>query len=70
MFAKVIDVDDKQIYLEIDRQLRFRARYILRSSNIGIQKMSRVDFDFLPGSGNSCIVIRSIKSPSSQFAGA
>ncbi len=68
MYAKVIDVDDTQIYLEIDRQLRFRARYILRSSNIGIEKMSRVDFDFLPDSGHSCIVIRSIKSPASRFA--
>ena len=69
MLAKVIDVDDQQIYLEIDRQLRFKSKYVLSSSSSDITRMSRVDFEFVPNSGHSCIVIRSINKPSAELAG-
>lgn len=62
MFARVLDVNDQLIYLEIDHQLRFRSRYVLDRGGCTVSRQSKVEFDFLHNNGNPLVVIHTSKS--------
>lgn len=49
MRARVIEVDEKQIYLEVDRQVRFKTPYI--TSRIGLDPTDSDDVEFRFGKG-------------------
>jgi hypothetical protein len=68
MYAKVLDVNDHLIYLEIDRQLRFKSRYVLDTSDNVIKREARVEFDFSMDNGYPFVVIHTGKV--SPFRGA
>ena len=60
MLAKVIDVNEQTVYLEIDDQIRFKSKYIMHKPEERISKSDNVNFSFTNIGGNSCIVIRNI----------
>ena len=64
MLAKVIDVTEQEIYLEIDKQLRFKSQYIVRCQDDEITRDDKVNFFFSdpPTQGFSRIIIRDIIS--------
>ena len=55
MLARVLEISDQNIYLEIDNQLRFRSKYILPDLDARPNELSQVDFD-------SAIVIPNLES--------
>lgn len=57
MFAKVLDVNDQLIYLEIDHQLRFKSRYVLDRRGCAVCRQSKVEFDFSHNNGTPLVVI-------------
>ena len=57
MYAKVLDVNDQLIYLEIDHQLRFKSRYVLDRGGCTVSRQSNVEFDFTLNNGNPLVVI-------------
>ena len=57
MYAKVLDVNDQLIYLEIDHQLRFKSRYVLDRGGCTVSRQSKVEFEFSHNNGNPLVVI-------------
>ncbi|UCC43843.1 MAG: hypothetical protein JSU65_12080 [Candidatus Zixiibacteriota bacterium] len=57
MTARVIDISDRMIYLEIEDQLRFRSWYRLDSDQQQLEPNDRIDFEFLAGSPFPSILI-------------
>lgn len=64
MKAKVIEITDSQIYLQIGDQLRFKARYEKHGEPESPHKTDTVDFDFHQASFPA-IVINSVLPPAS-----
>lgn len=60
MLARVIDVNDQTVYLEIDNQLRFKSKYIMQTPEGRIMKSDNVNFSFSRIGDNACIVINDI----------
>lgn len=46
MLARVIDVTDHEIYLEIEKQLRFKSHYVVKCQTSDITRDDRVNFFF------------------------
>ena len=64
MFARILEIDDQQVYLEIEKQLRFKSRYVFGGTSPVVARYSRVDIDFARRDGACCVVIRTIPRPS------
>lgn len=47
MEAIVIDINDREVYLEIENQLRFRSPYILPRQGATIARKDRITFDMI-----------------------
>jgi hypothetical protein len=62
MKATVIEVTENQIYLQIDDQLRFKARYETGGSPVSPHRTDTVDFDF-HNANVPAIVIHSVLPP-------
>ena len=62
MKATVIEVTEKQIYLQIDDQLRFKARYETSGNPVSPHRTDTVDFDF-HHANVPAIVIHSVLPP-------
>ena len=60
MTARVIDISDRTIYLEIEDQLRFRSSYQLESNEQRLEPNDRIDFEFLAGNPFPSILIGGI----------
>lgn len=60
MQARIIDLTESLIYLEIDEQLRFKSRYVAGSHIDQLSVHDRVDFNFGNTEGQPCVVIRSV----------
>lgn len=62
MYARVLEVSNNQIYLEIDNQLRFRCSWIIRPLTPNPSVTDRVEFHFGQRSGKPTVVIEQVKS--------
>ena len=62
MRARVIDIKDNQIYLEVDRQIRFRSRYLVSHEDERVHKADDVDFSFVGIEGRHWVLIEHIES--------
>ena len=60
MQARIIELKDGEMYLEVDEQLRFRTKYVASRDLIGMCVFDRVDFTFMPSFHSPCIKIRSV----------
>ena len=60
MHAKVIDVTDQTVYLEIENQLRFRSGYHICKPGDQLAPQDEVEFDFNVGDRGGAVVINSI----------
>ena len=63
MLAKVIDINEQTVYLEVDNQIRFKSKYILQKPTERIMKSDNVNFTFSKIRGSACIVINDILNP-------
>ena len=68
MRATVIDISDKQIYLEIGQQLRFKSDYLSVPGANPIVKSTDVDFIFASNDGHPCVIIEDVISDSFRSA--
>jgi hypothetical protein len=57
MYGKVLDIDGRQVYVEIDRQIRFKCPYRLKSRRLRIVRSAEIDFDILNDHGRPCLLI-------------
>ena len=62
MLARVIDVTEDTIYLEIDNQLRFKSPYVMQNNREAMAKSDKVNFSFLISGGGSLVVIKNVIS--------
>ncbi len=60
MRATVIDISDKQIYLEIGQQLRFKSNYVSVPGANQIMKSTDIDFVFGSSDGHPCVIIEDV----------
>ena len=60
MRARVLEIDDRQVYLEIDSQLRFRSRYVRFPSAPIPAAEDIVEFHFTEA-GTRLIVIEQVE---------
>jgi hypothetical protein len=60
MRARVIEISDQQIYLEVDKQLRFRSEYKVGARDRSISRDDSVDFVIECSSGHPRVVIESV----------
>jgi len=58
--AKVIDVTDRTIYLEIEDQLRFRSGYQICKPGRRLAPLDEVEFDFDIRNRDGAVVINAI----------
>jgi len=63
MLAKVLEVNEQTVYLEIDNQIRFKSKYIMQTHREQLTKSDNINFSFSKIGGNGCIVINSILNP-------
>jgi hypothetical protein len=66
MRARVIDITERQIYLEVDKQLRFRSEYKAGAANRLIARDDSVDFVIACSSGHPCVIIERVVFPHRQ----
>ena len=66
MLARVLEISDQNIYLEIDSQLRFRSKYILPEMDTPPKELSQVDFDFTHQGNTFYVIIRTINPPRAE----
>ena len=66
MRARVIEIGNDIIYLEVDDQIRFTSRYCLSCQSERIDRNDTVDFAFTEGQGNRSVIIRQIFRTSSE----
>lgn len=57
MLARILDISDQKVYLEIDNQLRFRSDYRLASPDSHLNPLDRVSVEFQDGQGFGGTVI-------------
>jgi hypothetical protein len=62
MLARVIDVTDDTVYLEIDNQLRFKSPYVMQNNREPMAKSDKVNFSFTSIGGGSLVVIKKVIS--------
>ncbi|MBN1211122.1 MAG: hypothetical protein JXA92_00965 [candidate division Zixibacteria bacterium] len=62
MLAKVIDVTEDTVYLEIDKQLRFKSQYVIQSNREQMAISDNVNFSFSNSGGGSLVIINDIIS--------
>lgn len=60
MRARVIDVSDRVVYLEVDRQLRFKTPYLAGRAATRLERKDDVDFDFAVHDGRACVIIKNV----------
>lgn len=66
MQAKIIEVKDDEIYLEVDEQLRFHSHFVISGELQPLHVLDRVNFTFVPSGTIPCINIQSVKSDTHQ----
>ena len=62
MLAKVIDVTEDTVYLEIDNQLRFKSHYVLQSQREQVTVSDNVNFSFSNTGGGPLVIISDVVS--------
>ncbi len=60
MLAKVIDVTKDMVYLEIDKQLRFKSQYIMQDNREQVAKSDNVNFSFYDNRSGTVVIITDI----------
>jgi len=60
MRARIIDVNEKLIYLQVDQQLRFKTPYVAVNGDRLPSRKDDVDFDFTEKDGRACVVIKKV----------
>lgn len=63
MRARVIDINERLVYLQVDQQLRFKTPYLAIEPGGQLQRKDDVDFDFTEHDGRACVVIKNIVHP-------
>ena len=62
MLAKVIDVSEDTVYLEIDNQLRFKSQYVMNGNREQMAISDKVNFSFSSSGGGFLVVINDVIS--------
>ena len=60
MRARVIEVDKNQIYLEVDRQVRFKTPYVMSRTDLVPSNAQDVEFRFGRGFIRPTIIIEDV----------
>ncbi|MEW6050965.1 MAG: hypothetical protein AB1644_07895 [Candidatus Zixiibacteriota bacterium] len=60
MRARIIEVNDKQIYLQVDEQLRFKTPYVSADGDKRLSRKDDIDFDFTQKDGRAFVVVRQV----------
>ena len=60
MLAKVIDVTEDTVYLEIDKQLRFKSQYVMQSNRDQMAISDNVNFSFSHSGGGALVIINDV----------
>ncbi|MFZ5979259.1 MAG: hypothetical protein ACOYVF_01375 [Candidatus Zixiibacteriota bacterium] len=60
MLARVLEVNDQTVYLEIDNQLRFKSKYITQTPEVQIMKSDNINFSFMKVGEDACVVVNDI----------
>jgi hypothetical protein len=66
MQAKIIEMKNDELYLEVDEQVRFRTRFVAPTELTNLSPADRISFDFVPGNHSLCIEVQSVFHPRSQ----
>ncbi len=61
MQAKIIDIKEDEVYLEVDEQLRFHSRFVAPQRLQPLHVLDRVNFSFVPSGTIPCIKIQSVQ---------
>lgn len=64
MKAKIIDIKDDEVYLEVDEQLRFHTRYVASQALQPLHVLDHVNFSFVPSGTIPCVKIQSVMNHS------
>ena len=62
----VLDFSANQIYLEIDKQVRFRSRWIAEAPLAALHVRDRIEFKIQIDHGEPQVIVRAIQSVSRQ----
>jgi hypothetical protein len=60
MIARVVDVADGNIYLEVESQIRFHAAYRTRSSAPIVRQNDWIEFHFARFDGRPCVLVEAV----------
>ena len=60
MRAKVLEITDQSVYLEIDQQIRFRSAYRLRDARRRLAPLDCVDIAFDPRKPDGPVIIKQV----------
>ena len=61
MQAKIIEIKDDEIYLEVDEQLRFHSHFVVSHDLQPLHVLDRVSFSFVPSGTIPCVKIQSVQ---------
>jgi len=61
MKAKIIEIKDDEVYLEVDEQLRFHSRFVVPPRLQPLHVLDHVNFSFVPSGTVPCIKIQSVQ---------
>lgn len=68
MQAKIIDIKDDEVYLEVDEQLRFHTRFVAPQKLQPLHVLDHVNFSFVPSGTIPCVKIQSVQPQPRQRA--
>lgn len=60
MQARIIEISDSHLYLEIDEQLRFRSQYVAGSDVARLSKYDWIDFRFSNDRNGPQVIVQNV----------